>query len=76
MGCVVLYPNTEPCGGALTQGLVGAAPLYHLVLPLAGEHCLLVGWWMLACAGGLGQAGALAEWLTPFGLGWPPWCAR
>ena len=39
MGCVVLYPNTEPCGRALTQGLVGAAPFYHLVLPWAGVHC-------------------------------------
>ena len=46
------------------------------VLPLAGEHCPAVGWWMLSIVGGRGQAGALAEWSTPVGLGWPPWCAR
>ena len=36
--CVGLYPNTEPCGRALTQGLVRSSPLFLFVLPLAGEH--------------------------------------
>ena len=36
--CVGLYPNTEPCGRALTQGLVGSSPLFLFVLPLAGER--------------------------------------
>ena len=31
-------------GKALTQGLVGTAPFYHLVLPWAGVHRLPDAW--------------------------------
>ena len=69
VGCVVLDSNTEPCGRALTQGLVGAAPFFHLVLPWAGEHRPPVGCGMLVCAGGLGQRGAPA-WRRSVRSGW------
>ena len=60
VGCVVLYPYTEPSGRALARGFGGNhAP--SLPCPAVGRGLRpLVGCVVLSCAGGLGRAGALA----------------